>query len=210
MDRAPLQNRVTPFGDIVATSARGTLMGNRGGRLHEADKRLGQRRWVSSQWICCQLSFKNRHRKIMSVKSYTELFFLDEATALGAGHRPCFECRRTDAVLFADALSAVTKNRRRLKAAEIDRHLHAARLLPDGTKRTYSAAVKTLPAGVMIHANEKIVLIRSAKEHWSWSVTGYLPISRVNGQVEVLTPKPTVYAIHQGYRPSLHVSILSA
>lgn len=210
MDPAPLQNRVTPFGDIVATTARGTLMGNRGGRLHDTNKRLGKRRWVSAQWICCQLSFKNRHREIMSDKSYTELFFLDEATALGAGHRPCFECRRTDAVLFADALSAGTKNRTRLKAAEIDQHLHSARLCADGTKRTYIADVKTLPAGVMIRANDQIVLIRSAKEHWLWSVTGYLPISRINGQVEVLTPKSTVYAIHQGYRPSVHVSILSA
>ena len=96
----PLQNRVSPFGELFATPARGTLMGNRGGRLHVAQRKLGARRWSSRQWICCVLDFKNRHRKVWG-DSYTELFFLDEVTALAAGHRPCFECRRKDAETFA-------------------------------------------------------------------------------------------------------------
>jgi len=96
----PLQNRVTPFGELIVTPARGTLMGNRGGRMHADHKTLGSRRWASRQWICCVLAFKGRHRQVWGEGS-TELFFLDEVTALAAGHRPCFECRREDAERFA-------------------------------------------------------------------------------------------------------------
>jgi hypothetical protein len=96
----PLQNRVDPFGELVATPARGLLYGNRGGRFHRDDQTLGTRRWASRQWICCVLSFKNRHHEVWRDR-YTALFFLDEVTALAAGHRPCFECRRADATRFA-------------------------------------------------------------------------------------------------------------
>ncbi len=90
----PLQNRVLPDGQIVAHSARGAFMGNRGGRFHDPETRtLTTRRWASRQWIICVLDFKHRHREVMG-HGYTELFFLDEVTALAAGHRPCFECRR--------------------------------------------------------------------------------------------------------------------
>src|SRR3982750_3662131 len=95
-----LQNRVDPFGELIATQARGTLFGNRGGRFHRDDRTLGKRRWASRQWICCVLAFKGRHRAVWG-RGYTELFFLDEVTALAAGHRPCFECRRTAARTFA-------------------------------------------------------------------------------------------------------------
>jgi len=101
----PLQNRVSPFGDVFATPARGTMMGNRGGRLHRDDRTLGSRRWASKQWICCVLSFNDRHRDVWGA-SYTELFFLDEVTAFAAGHRPCFECRRREAESFAQFLMA--------------------------------------------------------------------------------------------------------
>jgi hypothetical protein len=84
-----LQNRVTPFGEFIATLARGTMMGNRGGRLHGAQRQLGTRRWASKQWICCKLDFSDRHRTVWG-DGYTELFFLDEVTAFAAGHRPCF------------------------------------------------------------------------------------------------------------------------
>ena len=94
----PLQNRVTPTGEIIATTARGTMMGNRGGAFHTAAQTLTHRRWKTKAWICCVIEFKGRHRVVMSPNRYTELFFLDEATALAAGHRPCFECRRADAV----------------------------------------------------------------------------------------------------------------
>ena len=92
----PLQNRVNPFGELCAFSARGLFMGNRGGRFHTDAKTLTARRWASRQWICCVLDFKGRRRDVWG-RFYTELFFLDEPTAFAAGHRPCFECRRKDA-----------------------------------------------------------------------------------------------------------------
>ena len=98
--RMPLQNRISPFGEFIAMPARGTLMGNRGGRLHDESRKLTARRWTSKQWICCKLEFNDRHRDVWA-DSYTELFFLDEVTAFAAGHRPCFECRRKDAQRFA-------------------------------------------------------------------------------------------------------------
>ncbi len=97
----PLQNRVDPFGELFADSSRGQLFGNRGGRFHTDDRTLTQRRWVSRTWICCVLEFKGRQRDVWG-RYYTELFFLDEVTALAAGHRPCFECRRKDAAAFAE------------------------------------------------------------------------------------------------------------
>ena len=134
----PLQNRVTPFGEIVAVSAHGTMMGNRGGRLHDDHKRLRRRRWASKAWICCELHFKGWHREVMAPRNtYTELFFLDEVTALAAGHRPCFECRRADARAFAAAFPEPGA-----RAGRMDEILHAERLaehwiettldLPDG------------------------------------------------------------------------------
>ena len=90
---AALQNRVAPDGSLHAVPDRGTLMGNRGGRLHDAHGRLGRARWRSKAWIACRLTFRGRKRAVWDA-SYSELFFLDEATALAAGHRPCFECRR--------------------------------------------------------------------------------------------------------------------
>src|SRR5436305_14029718 len=95
-----LQNRVDPFGELIATQARGTLFGNRGGRFHRDDRTLGKRRWASRQWICCVLRFKERHREVWG-RGYTELLFLDEVTSLAAGHGPCFACRRADAQPFA-------------------------------------------------------------------------------------------------------------
>ena len=101
----PLQNRVDPFGALHAVPARGALMGNRGGRFHLDDRALGKRRHASRRWICCVCEFRGRQRKVWGA-GYTELFFLDEITALAAGHRPCFECRRADAMRFIAAFGA--------------------------------------------------------------------------------------------------------
>ncbi len=109
----PLQNRVDPFGELIATSARGLFMGNRGGRIHTDGQTLTSRRWASRQWICCVLDFKERQRDVWG-RYYTELFFLDEPTALAAGHRPCFECRRKEAEHFAALFAG--KGRRRIGA----------------------------------------------------------------------------------------------
>src|ERR1700704_2620230 len=130
----PLQNRVDPFGELFATPARGTMFGNRGGRIHTDNQTLTQRRWASRQWIYCVLSFKNRQRDVWG-RYYTELFFLDEVTALAAGHRPCFECRRADAKLFAQKW-AEAKGGDISYAPEMDVVLQAERL--DGrAKRTH-------------------------------------------------------------------------
>ena len=99
----PLQNRVTPFGEIVATPHRGRFTGNRGIIHDPATRTLLNRRWSSKAWITCVCEFRGRRRRVMATRSWTELFFLDEATALAAGHRPCFYCRRDDATAFRGA-----------------------------------------------------------------------------------------------------------
>src|SRR5262249_42534874 len=119
----PLQNRVTPFGELIATEARGLLMGNRG-RLHDTDRRI-VRYAQGRRWIACVTSFRGRRRTIMSPRSYTELFFLDEAVALAAGHRPCAECRRGDYARFQAAWTRAGLGR--ASADEMDRRLHADR-----------------------------------------------------------------------------------
>ncbi|HLW90790.1 MAG TPA: hypothetical protein VKS78_05750, partial [Roseiarcus sp.] len=126
----PLQNRVDPFGELVAMAARGALMGNRGGKFHRPDKTLGRRRWASRQWICCVCSFKGRRRDVWGA-GYTELFFLDESTALAAGHRPCFECRRAE----AEAFRAAFDERGWISAPAMDEILHAERQI-SARKRT--------------------------------------------------------------------------
>src|SRR5205085_5238792 len=138
-----LQNRVTTFGELVAVPARGRFMGNRGGRFHRDDRTLGARRWASRQWICCVTQFKERHRAVWG-HGYTELFFLDEPTALAAGHRPCFECRRHDALRFAECWAAARKMPIRPRAAEMDRALHAERLV-GRDKRRHPSGIDTLP-----------------------------------------------------------------
>lgn len=131
----PLQNRVAPFGGLIADSARGLFMGNRGGRIHGVNRRLGTRRWVSKQWICCRLEFNGRHRSIWG-DGYTELFFLDEPTALAAGHRPCFECRRKHAEAFAAFWQRAQRMGVRPRAAAMDAVLHAERLNGRDKRRT--------------------------------------------------------------------------
>src|SRR3954468_6941652 len=142
-----LQNRVTPFGELIATPARGLFFGNRGGRFHREDRTLGKRRWASRQWICCVLEFKNRRREVWR-RGYTELFFLDEVTALAAGHRPCFECRRADAKAFAEKW-ARAKSIPVPHAPDMDIVLQSERL--DGrAKRTHDMRIEDLPDGAML------------------------------------------------------------
>ncbi len=138
----PLQNRVDPFGAILAAPERGTMMGNRGGRIHDGAKRLTRRRWTSRRWICCELEFRGLDRQVMG-EGYTELFFLDEVTALAAGHRPCFYCRHAEATSFARAFPGGPSPP---GADEMDRLLHAERL--EGmAKRIHRGAAAGLPDG---------------------------------------------------------------
>ena len=188
-----LPNRVDPFGSLFADSSRGLLFGNRGGRFHHRDQRtLGARRWVSRRWICCRLDFNGRHRNVWGT-GYTELFFLDEPTALAAGHRPCFECRRADAQAFAAAFARGHASR----ADEMDRVLHAERL--DGrAKRQHRRAIDGLPDGsVLTLADEpgSAFAVRGpALLHWTSG--GYIAAHARprNLMVNVLTPPGTLAA----------------
>ena len=154
----PLQNRVNPFGELFATAARGTLFGNRGGRFHTDAKTLTRRRWASRQWICCVLDFKGRQRDVWG-RYYTELFFVDEVTALAAGHRPCFECRRKDAEAFAEAWRKARRLSARPYAAEMDDVLHAERLQGRG-KRLLRHNIDTLPDGAVVARDGNAFAVR--------------------------------------------------
>lgn len=198
----PLQSRVSPFGELFVSPARGTLLGNRGGRLHDDSKKLTARRWTSKQWICCKLDFNNRHRKVWG-QGYTELFFLDEVTAFAAGHRPCFECRRKDAERFAALFS---NKARRATAPAMDTVLHAERL--DGkAKRLHRLAIDTLPDGAMIALNGEALALRG-NQMLPWTPAGYgAPQSRLRGAtVDVLTPPAMLAVLARGYVPLWHAS----
>jgi len=201
----PLQNRVTPFGEIVAHPARGLFMGNRG-ILHEAGRRLHPtRRWAHKAWICCLCEFRGRHRTVMTPGRYTELFFLDEATALAAGHRPCFECRRADARRFAAAW-ADGNGGLRPTARDMDTVLHAERL--DGkTKRLHPlpASPDPLPDGAMVAAEGRAWLVRDGR-FLPWSFEGYGAAADKLSSLSLLTPPSIVSALAAGYRPALHPS----
>ena len=194
--RRPLQNRVDPFGELHAIAARGALMGNRGGKFHRPDQTLGARRWASKQWIACLCAFKGRRRAVWG-EGYTELFFLDEVTALAAGHRPCFECRRADAEAFRAAFS----DGRRLSAPEMDAILHAERL--DGArKRWREAAFDDLPDGCIVALEDRAFAVRGDALA-PWSFAGYgPPRQRPRGRALVLTPPSILRALRAGYRPS--------
>lgn len=196
-----LQNRVTPFGELVATEARGTLFGNRGGKFHRDDRTLSRRRWTSRQWICCVLQFKGRRRNVWG-RYYTELFFLDEITALAAGHRPCFECRRADALAFAEAFG---KSNHRPSAPEMDLVLHAERL--DGrTKRIHRLALDALPDAAIITLTGGDAFAVKDNALLPWTPSGYgKPRSRLRGvEVDVLTPPSILRALSRGFVPRWH------
>jgi hypothetical protein len=201
----PLQNRVDPFGELNAVPARGTLFGNRGGRFHTDARTLTRRRWASRQWICCVLDFKGRQRDVWG-RYYTELFFLDEPTALAAGHRPCFECRRKDAEGFAEAWRVARKLRTRPYADEMDEVLQRERL--DGrTKRIHRRAIDTLPDGAFVAIDgvafgiQGGVLLRWVPEGYA----GRKPRPR-GVTVDVLTPPAMLAVLSAGYQPRWHPS----
>ncbi|HXF53381.1 MAG TPA: hypothetical protein VNK52_04585 [Hyphomicrobiaceae bacterium] len=203
----PLQNRVTPEGEVISHPARGLLMGNRGGRLHDTAKTLGPRRWISKSWIACRLAFRGRHREVMAPNGYTELFFLDEATALAAGHRPCFECRRADALRFAACWAKAGIVTGRAAAAEMDRLLHAERLDAGGGKRTVRARSGDLPDGVLVRGPSAPRLIWSGRT-WAWTPDGYRDPQPPDPDldVDVLTPPSIIAVLKAGYGPIVHES----
>ncbi|TCT06788.1 hypothetical protein [Aquabacter spiritensis] len=202
----PLQNRVDPFGRILAVPERGLLMGNRGGRLHDpATRTLLGRTFASRRWICCTLAERGRPRRVMGA-GYTELFFLDEVVALAAGHRPCFACRGDAARAFAhafggaSAMSAPT-------AEAIDHRLHAERRSaerPDPARRRHAAGA--LPDGAIYAAEGTAFALRGSRRlkfgFGGWSDAGPRP----DGPLALLTPLSTLAALAHGYRPLWHPS----
>jgi len=182
-------------------------MGNRG-CLHNPDRQLGASRWRSKAWICCVLSYKDVQRDPMPPGRWTALFFLDEATALAAGHRPCGFCRRRELSAFADAWRRAHALGERPKAPEIDSHLHAERV-HSRTRRqlTRLAMLDTLPDGAMVrHEGAICLVVRGRLLRWSflgYSAPEFFPPMTV---VEVLTPPGTVAALAAGYQPMIHPS----
>lgn len=202
----PLQNRVTPFGEILALPERGLLMGNRGIIHDPATRTLLARRWTTKAWIICLCEFKGVRRQVMATRSWTELFFLDEATALAAGHRPCFFCRREAAEWFR-ACWAEGNSVARPSAPAMDAALHAERL-DAKAKRLHPlpGAAGTLPDGTMLAAGGAAFLASGGKTY-PWSPAGYGAAQDLPRDAKLLTPPSTVRALGAGYRPVLHPSL---
>ncbi|NDR56380.1 hypothetical protein [Aliiruegeria sabulilitoris] len=198
----PKQNRVLPTGEIAALPERGGFMGNRG-VLHDDAGRLGARRWTHRRWICCRLSFRGRKRQIMTPGAYTELFFLDEAVALAAGHRPCAECRRAAYDAYRAAWERAQGDA--VRADEIDRVLHRDRVLPDRRQRRLAAEAGGLPDGAFIlQAGQPLLL--SAGRALAFTPGGYLATKppRPRERVTVLTPAANLAVLAAGFQPELH------
>jgi len=200
----PRQNRVTPDGDLIAVPDRGLFWGNRGA-LHDRAGRVV--RYSRGQaWAICVLEFKGRRRQLWAPGRLTELFFLDEATGLAAGHRPCGECRYRDYQAFKRAWAGAFGGRGP-GVAEIDARLHADRLVRPGVRRSYSARLSSLPDGVMVSVGGTPFLV------WgggllAWTPGGYRGAGRPEAAatVTVITPRATVALLEAGYRPVVHPS----
>ena len=204
----PLQNRVTPTGDIIATPHRGMFTGNRG-IIHDPATKTLTRRWASQAWLTCLCEFKGRRREVMGGRSWTELFFLDEATALAAGHRPCFFCRRDDANRFRAAWEE-GNGFRRVLARDIDALLHRERL-SGGKKRLHAVQMplEELPDGAMLQQGaESFLIVRG--QALAWSPAGYRNAQNGLQGAMLLTPPSTLHALLAGYRPVLHKSAVEA
>jgi hypothetical protein len=187
----PLQNRVSPSGHLHAVAERGTMLGNRGGKFHRDDRTLGRRRWASPHWICCELHYKGMRHEPMG-RGYTSLFFLDEVTALAAGHRPCCFCRRPEALAFLDGM----------KVTAFDAIAHRERL---GGKPDVDTA--TLPDGAMIAIGETPYAVRDGVL-LPWSFVGYGPGLPRNAalRARLLTPPSFLARLAAGYQPRWHKS----
>jgi hypothetical protein len=183
-----LQNRVDPWGALHATSERGTMMGNRGGKFHKPDQTLGKRRWASTHWICCDMHYKNMKHEAMG-QGYTSLFFLDEVTALSAGHRPCFFCRRKDAKAFLGDV----------RVGEFDTTLHTERLSPRSAGEIVDGAMLELDGKAYAIKKQNLLL---------WSFGGYasaFPRAHVANAI-TLTPPSIIAILKSGYKPRWHES----
>jgi hypothetical protein len=197
----PLQNRVTPLGELIADPARGLVYGNRG-CLHDENGRI-RRSFAVKRWIACRLEFKSRRRaRLFQPGRYTELFFLDEATAFAAGHRPCAECRREDYDRFVALVGA--------RADEIDERLHAERIDPGShERRLHRRRLRDLPDGAFVLEDGDAWLVLG-DELLRWTPSGYAERHpRPSGDAALITPPSLVEVLRTGWRgvvPFLHPS----
>lgn len=205
-----LQNRVTPFGEIVAVAARGTLMGNRG-CLHDDERRIVKTS-ARVAWVTCRLEWDGIRRTIMAPKNYTELFFLDEATALAAGHRPCGDCRAERLVDFERAWATGVEGRPGEVALvrNIDPVMKRDRTERNGVQRRFTARAGGLPDGVMVQlpAEEGIARLKWRGQYHKWSPNGYGHPTAVEEKltVTVLTPACTTKVLAAGYPVEVHAT----
>jgi len=199
----PRQNRVTPHGELEAVPDRGMFWGNRG-QLLNARGELA--RWSQGQlWIICVLRFKDRHRTQWQPGRLTEIYFLDEATGLAAGHRPCGECRHARYQEFKRAWTQAFPGEP-AGAQDLNARLHADRLTAPGVRRTYPAPLAGLPDGTMIDLDGQPWLVMGPYLH-AWSQAGYTgrrDRAGADETVTVLTPRATVAVLAAGYQPVLH------
>ncbi len=207
-----LQNRVTPRGKLEAVSARGAWLGNRG-ILHNSRQEVVAP-WRHKAWVTCKLEFKGRKRAVFSPGTYSELFFLDEATAFAAGHRPCGECRREKFKAFKAAWC--TANRDLLQSPNpaigvLDNHLHAERAVRGGGQVTHDDRIRNLPDGVFVEFEGEAALLWRGHLH-TWSHHGYVGRHAINASttvVQVLTPKSVVAALREGLDVQVDESVRS-
>jgi len=201
----PLQNRVTPTGEVIATPHRGLFTGNRGIIHDPATRTLLRKRWSTPAWLTCVCEFRGRRREVMGGRSWTELFFLDEATAFAAGHRPCFFCRRDDANRFR-AMWEQGNGVSDPPAAEIDAVLHRERFASGKKLHPLPMRLQQLPDGAMVQQGSESYLIARGRA-LLWSPAGYSRAERALADAMLLTPPSTLRAFSAGYRPVLHPSI---
>jgi hypothetical protein len=211
----PLQNRVAPDGSLRAVSARGTMMGNRGGKFHRDDKTLGKRRWASQHWICCELAWKGVHHEPMG-RGYTSLFFLDEVTALAAGHRPCFFFRRKEAERFLGGVRVDVFDRR-VHEERRDLISHFVTASPEEKRQLVSSPLERgdreavgevpMPDAAMF-ADGNSFFAKRGSHLLRWSFEGYTTAIPFNPamQFRVLTPPSILAILAKGFQPRWHPS----
>jgi hypothetical protein len=209
----PLPNRVTPFGDLEAHPARGLFFGNRGGRFHDAaSMSVKGRPWASRQWIICLNDFKGRRearkaadRQVWDGKRFTELFFCDEVTALAAGHRPCMECRRVDAMAYRRAAVVGGAFGAPVSCPVLDAQLDDERR-EGRAKRLHQMSFADLPDGAMVELDGQTFALRGGLL-LAWSHGGYHERMAVpKGIADVLTPPTSLAALRSGFEPVWHES----
>jgi hypothetical protein len=206
----PLQNRVTPFSTIVAVSDRGAFTGNRG-VIHNEQKQIVKHHAVK-YWITCVLHYKGKRRQLMTPNRWTELFFLDEATAFAAGHRPCGFCRHAHFKRFKQLWLQANGKKYGLtgnvKMEVIDNIIHRERLTENNLQRTFAAVLSTLPGGVFVTlTNDGHAYLWYNQQLYQWSFSGYKKIISFNAHqtVKVLTPVSYVEVMRFGYEVGVEV-----